>query len=354
MNNAVIRRLLGRGFTAAYYCVRTAQVLPVVFDFANVSEIPKTSIPALHRYQFNYFNGTYDYYIVQEADNPIRTQQLDYFAKWSVFLKGTPFIPGFKHYEVHWGDVKSVSRMHSYMPAHSWFCTAMQFIKVKGETFFWQGPIFQLFTIYSQDMLVKLLPLRSWYHDLNLPFLEHNVHQTRQHLARHYILLFPTSDLYAFQTHHSSDKYVHRNENVTGIFRSYRVEELNAIANFALHGNASNVSFPHLKLNIDIKHRSAEKYDNRIARCISSERHIMLVKLNFKDTCRAGHSAACSVSIDMDTCKPIQEMRFNELSSCARRNETDLSVSSKRLICNPKEYITLDRKESFAYLHKSF
>jgi hypothetical protein len=360
MTNTAIHRLVGGVHTAAYYCLRTAQVLPVVFDFVNSSEVPGNSLPALHRYQFHRFNGTYDYYIVQEGDCAVRAMQLDYFVKWSAFLQGTPFIPGFKFYEVQYQDVKSTTQMHEYMPAHSWFCNYMQFLKVRGETFFTQDRVFQLFIIYSQSMLTDAISLKSWYHDLNLPISEHNVHLSRQYLARHYITVYPTSDLYSFQTHHASDKYVHLNENVTGAYRYYRVEELNAIVDFALHGNAKNISSPHMKFHITLKNQFLRNSDQiSIASCIASGKRFALVNLQFMGTCRASQSNGCFVSLDINRCEPIQAIRFNQLTKCTVWVQSSSNASSSNAVlqvlpqnaCHPQSYITLNKQTSFAYLN---
>ena len=188
------------------FCFRTMQRIPVTEINHNFTT-GGCYLPARHRRIFLHFNGSYDYYVLQEDDVILKAHNFYYHIKWmDIFERNEKMnlIPGFIDVEVFWhqgGLVRNTS-----IPVVE-FPSAYILLLDDEPLILFTKTLHRLY-ILTQRQLSRFSRMEEWIGDLRRPYYEENVHMQARWLSRYFRFAIPLRDFYSALIHHSSDNYI--------------------------------------------------------------------------------------------------------------------------------------------------
>ena len=191
--------------TSRLFCFRTMQRISVTE--INYGFAPEGNLPARHRRIFLHFNGSYDYYLIQEDDVILKSHNFHYYLKWMDAFetkKSMNLLPGFVDAEVFWhqgGMVKNISIPVVEFPS-------ARILLFESEPLIIFSKTLQRLYILTQSQLTRFSRTEEWIGDLRRPYFEENVHMQARWLSRYFRFAIPLRDFYSALIHHSSDRFI--------------------------------------------------------------------------------------------------------------------------------------------------
>ena len=188
------------------FCFRTMQRMPLTE--INHGFAQEGNLPARHRRIFLHFNGSYDYYLIQEDDVILKPHNFYYHIKWmNIFERNEKMnlLPGFIDVEVFWhqgGLVRNTSIPVVAFPS-------AYVLLLDSEPLVLFSKTLQRMYILTQRQFSRFSRMEEWIGDLRRPYYEENVHMQARWLSRYFRFAIPLRDFYSALIHHSSDRFIY-------------------------------------------------------------------------------------------------------------------------------------------------